>query len=273
MITKIIMGDGNNTNLGPQAMFQCRSGECVSVVAMCRGYSLCRDRSDLEECNKNLRCVTNTWSTYTIEKLDSGHHYCQYHETDNDGEFDNIGRKDEVSLNITSLGQTIQYWQWQLDILYKDEKCGSNSLRCGNDCVENYEWCRNDRRFKCGNQKDAISSTNEMLCGLPIWDPRDHRMTCDIYSCDWERNTQTSGLLLRNIKPPSPDAPIYEVPDNGTYQYETCAGEILKTAIGRRCSGKIQHCYYPWYNVLYTFNIKGGLMTNCLLITPPHKFL
>ena len=37
------------------------------------------------------------------------------------------------------------------------------------------------------------------------------------------------------------------------------------TAAGKRCLGKQQHCYYPWYSELYTYreNNQGRLMTTC----------
>ena len=77
-----------NMTLGPHSMFQCENGDkCVRVSAMCRGYTLCSDKSDLKECDTNLKCTTNTWSSSTPHSLGSGHHYCQYHETDNDGKY------------------------------------------------------------------------------------------------------------------------------------------------------------------------------------------
>ena len=101
-----------NKTLGPHAMFQCDNREeCVRVSAMCRGYALCSDKSDLKECDSNLKCITNTWSTSTLHSLGSGHHYCQYHETDNDGKYDNIGRKDEDTLDVTSDELIIDYNQ------------------------------------------------------------------------------------------------------------------------------------------------------------------
>ena len=104
-----------NMTLGPRAMFQCDNGEeCVRVSAMCRGYALCTDKSDLKECDSNLKCVTNTWSTSTLHSLGSGHHYCQYHETDNDGKYDDIGRKDEKTLDVTSNELVIDYSKLEL---------------------------------------------------------------------------------------------------------------------------------------------------------------
>ena len=137
--------DGYNKSLGPQAMFKCaNSEECVRVSAMCRGYALCSDGSDIQECNKNLRCVTNIWSNYTLHSLESGHHYCQYHETDDDGKFDVIGRKDETSFNIANFNISMIF----------DNQTGSKvcdvlanyttALTCGSKCIQNYEWCRAD---------------------------------------------------------------------------------------------------------------------------------
>ena len=277
--------DSYNKTLGPQAMFRCASGDqCVRVSSMCRGYSLCNDKSDLEQCNENLKCATNSWSNSTPHWLASGHHYCQYHDTDNDGKFDDIGRNDETNFDVNfAFGITLE----------NIGECNSTkgltaAFSCGKECIQNYEWCRNDRSFKCGNNKNSISSNNRKLCGLPTWS----EVSCDIFNNNWGQERGSSGLLFRGLPAPIPDRYEWRNEEKFEIEYETvceqeCSDcpkickqvarqvshsisrevlikeEEVLTAHGLRCSGKKQHCYYPWYNVLYTFDRKGALMTNC----------
>ena len=153
-------GESDNKTLGPQAKFQCGE-ECVSADTMCRGYSLCSDKSDVRACDESLKCVTNTWSYSSLHSLPSGHHYCQYHETDNDGKFDNIGRKDEKSFDITTQEVMIDY----TGLKYCQQSNAFYGLTCGDICVENYEWCRSDRSFTCTNTSgDDFTSNNPKLC-------------------------------------------------------------------------------------------------------------
>ena len=87
--------DYRHPPLGLLSQYKCGSGECVDVISMCQGYSLCSDGSDTEECIEGLKCRYSTGGN-TVERLPTGHHYCHYHILDNDGEYDTIGRTDEV---------------------------------------------------------------------------------------------------------------------------------------------------------------------------------
>ena len=239
-----------NMTLGPRAMFQCDNGEeCVRVSAMCQGYALCSDKSDLKECDSNLKCVTNTWSTSTLHSLGSGHHYCQYHETDNDGKYDNIGRKDEDTLDVTSNELVID--ANELKECYYDNRLPG--LTCGENCVENYEWCRPDRSFACTNNQEEFSLTNSRICGnFTFWE----EISCFIAVTSSFENLRYSFLKIRYVPP---YYPYY--PPNATIP------KVLNwwLAAGKRCLGKMQHCYYPWYSVLYSYNEdnQGRLPSTC----------
>ena len=251
-----------NKTIGPQAKFQC-GDECVGVDTMCRGYSLCSDKSDVRACDVSLKCVSNNWSYSTLHSLASGHHYCQYHETDNDGKFDNIGRKDETSFDVTTQEVMIDY----TSLRYCPKANLVYGLTCGDTCVENYEWCRDDRSFTCTNTSgDDFTSNNPQLCGnFTLWS----NYSCAIVTPYWQESGK-SGVLLRNL----PVNPGYGYgygygyvgyagyPYSGTgYNY----GENIytQTTYHNRCRGTNQHCYYPWYAVLDSFQREGELMVNC----------
>ena len=267
-----------NRTLGPQAMFQCDNGkECVRVSAMCQGYALCSDESDLKECDSNLKCTTNTWSTSTIHSLGSGHHYCQYHETDNDGKYDNIGRKDEDTLDVTFDELVIDYnneleeCRNHISEYYEEYNVSSKSWishlinvkrspgkTCGETCVENYEWCRTDRGFTCTTNQTEYSANNPKICGnFSLWS----EVSCSIISLYWKDKTE---LPLRGLLVPLPPEPAADCggPCGGSPPFPV---RNWTTAAGKRCLGKQQHCYYPWYSELYTYreNNQGRLMTTC----------
>ena len=248
-------------------MFQCENGEaCVRVSAMCWGYALCSDKSDLKECDSNLKCVTNTWSTNTLHSLESGHHYCQYHETDNDGKYDNIGRKDEDTLDVTSDQLVIDYNELEQcngDGSKTDKIqeffCGGPCVvipgrYCGGTCVENYEWCRTDRSFKCSTliNQPKFSSNNPKICGnFSFWS----EVSCEIITIFWDK--PSDWLHLRGLPAPYPTMP----PDQAYVDYPS----MMTAAAGKRCISTLQHCYYPWYTVLYTYhdNNQGRLKKTC----------
>ena len=78
---------------GLRATYQCENGDCVLMREMCNGYAACQDESDLKECDDDLQCIS-TNGGYEITSY-QGHYTCSYINAENDGEYDNIHRKDE----------------------------------------------------------------------------------------------------------------------------------------------------------------------------------
>ena len=95
----------------PQSRYECESGECVPARKLCKGAALCTDRSDVKECGEQLKCVKLYEETEYNKTSFNGHFDCYYKDTDNDGEFDNIHRRDEpiikqdfrTSIDLTEL--------------------------------------------------------------------------------------------------------------------------------------------------------------------------
>ena len=89
--------DMNKTELDYKSHYECETGECVPARNLCKGAALCQDRSDVRECGDQLKCVQRHEETDTeyIKTSFNGHFDCYKIDADNDGEFDNIHRRDE----------------------------------------------------------------------------------------------------------------------------------------------------------------------------------
>ena len=94
--------------------FLCDDGQCVSEWNMCRvGYSLCDDKSDLNQCTDNVQCNNTLPNTkHTIQSAYS-HTECQYKIFENNGVYDNIGRGDEKDLTRLVQSSPVNYTELQ----------------------------------------------------------------------------------------------------------------------------------------------------------------
>ena len=96
--------------IGGDSQFRCGNTSCVPVFKMCRGYSMCEDRSDIRACDETLTCVwgRGVGDRYYTDKshMKAGpssnkHFYCNYGELRNDGQYNTITREDETDLDIS----------------------------------------------------------------------------------------------------------------------------------------------------------------------------
>ena len=195
--------------IGKHSQFRCGNNSCVPVWKMCRGYSMCEDRSDVRACNETLTCVPYRGKDTDRRQLEAGlsnnHFYCNYEEVRNNGEYNTITRLDETNLDIGSQKVRIDFTSitpcW-----YKVVKPG---LMCGKKCVKIHHWCREDKSDSCDVPGGNFTTNNRALCGnTTFWINK----TCDKF---------------------------YGKGDN--------LGSGRKAALGLRCTGEAQQCAYPWY--------------------------
>ena len=195
--------------MGLRARYKCGSEHCVLVHNMCRGYSLCSDGSDTEECSKGLKCHWQPQGTggHSVEKLPSGHHFCHYYADDNNGIYDTIGRFDE-EVSVSEQQSNVDY----NSLVPCRDQYNTTGLQCGHECWPHYFWCRVDGSFICStnnmqdNTTTSFSNSDPMLCGnFTFWS-----------------------------KPEN----------NCTHFFED---GVTISGHGERCTGTRQHCYWPWY--------------------------
>ena len=204
---------------GRWSQYRCGTdwGRCMWVSRfMCRGYSVCLDSRDVRECDEDLKCVQGYRPSkgVLVSDLTGSHYYCDYEQLHNDGQYDTITREDETDLNILSRKVHINYTSIT--------ECTNNAesgLMCGEECVANRNWCRENALSSCG--KYNFTTTNKQLCAnTRFWAGK----TCNRF--------YTSGR---------------------------------KAAEGRRCTGAMQHCVYPWYtSSIYAYEVQevlGGYKT------------
>ena len=128
------------------------------------------------------------------------HFYCNYGELRNDGQYNTITREDEKDLDITRNKVRIDFSSVLTPCKYKGYQPG---FLCGDRCVVNYYWCRDDSSLSCDVPGAQFTTNNRALCSnSTVWINK----TCDRF---------------------------YRSGD--------------KASLGRRCSGEVQQCIYPWY--------------------------
>ena len=157
--------DRDTTQLGSAAHYKCNSGDqCVWVQEMCQGNALCEDKSDVAACNSSLTCVHNPggFKRYSLNStIAPGHHYCEYKSQENDGSYDSLGREDETNLDVVDKQTKIDYSKLE-DCTTDDNNYGT---MCGEKCLWNSAWCRDDTVISCGYGKYKFSTNDKTLCG------------------------------------------------------------------------------------------------------------
>ena len=94
--------------VGFRSHYHCGEHQCVQAQLMCQGYPMCLNSRDVSECDGNLSCGLNPKGVL-VSDLSSGHYYCDYGNSHNDGEYQTITREDETDLNIISRKGQINY--------------------------------------------------------------------------------------------------------------------------------------------------------------------
>ena len=218
--------------LGTRSRYQCKSGQCVSIRRLCRdGYAACHDKSDLAECDEGVQCMYSLGESYTRALTSHYPHVeCQYKLLDNDGIYDNIGRGDEM--NLTSLVRTSPVNYTEVEEC-RDED-GNPGVRCGAKCHPSPMWCTgtfgtfSSHGGSCTTNTTQFSTADHALCGnTTFW----KNVSCTFY-----------------IRPGSGE-------------------EVEVYGYGKRCSARVQHCYYPWYTTNHqdfgSKSIELGLEIQC----------
>ena len=206
--------------IGPFSKFRCGNTSCVPAWKMCRGYSMCEDRSDIRACDETLTCAAWRGRGDATERIFTGksqmkavlsnnHFYCNYGESRNDGQYNTITREDETDLDISKQKVKIDF----SSVLTPCKYYGKEGFLCGDLCVPNDDWCRDDRSASCDVTGGQFTTNNRALCSnSTVW----INQTCDRF-------------------------------------YED--GDLA--SLGRRCSGEVQQCIFPWYlsvNSVYEVN-------------------
>ena len=141
--------------------FACRSGdECVSKTFCQGGKPQCQDRSDLEFCNIHNKGVCDSESKYTIEcpTTSSSEYQECYIPTSNYFQYNCITRSDITA--VTEEFVSIEPCNVTGTVL--GDRRG---LKCGDGCIRNNQWCRNDQTYSCKGNTSHFSSVNSILCG------------------------------------------------------------------------------------------------------------
>ena len=221
----------NTSSLSISSMYRCDNGDCVPAWSMCRGYSMCGDKSDLRACNPELTCVAyndSTVSTITSDLVD-GHSFCVQINERNDGTYDAVTREDEDNLDIVSTSASLNYT--------KLGHCNDSydpGVKCGSRCMPTYGWCKLGISDQCDDGDQSITTNNPQLCqNKTFWS----KVSCNVH-----------------------------YPNSGNYD-ATVVGDIA--SYGKRCSGSKQHCIYPWYtthNKYYEAGLQNSWMKTCNLI-------
>ena len=161
--------------IGFDSQFRCDNTSCVPVWKMCRGYSMCEDRSDIRACDDTLTCV---WRRGYKDKrqmeadLSNNHFYCNYGESRNEGQYDTITRLDEISLDIGKQKVSIDF----SSLVTPCDDGVTRGSWCGDVCWPNYNWCREDRSLSCDVSGVQFTTNNRALCSNPtVW----INQTCD----------------------------------------------------------------------------------------------
>ena len=201
--------------IGKYSHFHCGdTNTCVPVYKMCRGYSMCEDRSDVSACNETLTCVARRGAGVGVEQetnrtqmergLSNNHFYCNYEDFINDGKYNTITREDETDLDIRRQKVRIDFNTSLIPCQY--EGGDRPGFRCRDKCWPNYLWCVGDDSYSCNDTEGQFTTNNRALCGnTTVWTNK---------SCD-------------------------------TFYYD--GSNKAKATLGLRCTGVAQHCYYPWY--------------------------
>ena len=175
--------------LGFDSHYRC--GEvCVIAHRMCRGYSLCRDNSDVTICDKDMKCVKQlgeeTDKSYLETDLSDQHFFCNYEFLRNEGEYNTISRKDETNLDILTKKVMIDY-NTILECKNWDKFPG---FMCGETCYVNYAWCREDLNEGCKTSEEEFSTSNKRLCtNTTFWE----NQICDFILEDGDILHKVSG--------------------------------------------------------------------------------
>ena len=189
--------------IGYDSWFQCGNNSCVPVWKMCRGYSMCEDRSDVRACDETLTCAAGRgeegWSQMEAG-LSNKHFYCKYGDLINDGQYNTITREDETDPDITENKVRIDFSSVVTPCKWRGYQPGFES---GGLCWPNFNWCLGDWSYSFDVSGAQFTTNNRALCSNPtVWINK----TCDDFYIDGD-----------------------------------------KRSLGRRCSGEVQHCIYPWY--------------------------
>ena len=197
----------SSENIGKYSHFHCGNNSCVPAWNMCRGYSMCEDRSDVSICGESLKCLPwrdrqkgQTDRRQMETGLSNNHSFCNYGDLTNDGQYNTITREDETNLDM---GRQ----KLKIDISSSLTPCpyynGIPGLKCGKLCVPNYKWCRDDISDSCAFPEGNFRTNNRAICGnRTVWTNK----ACDVF--------YSGGR---------------------------------KASLGRRCTGDVQQCSYPWY--------------------------
>ena len=193
--------------IGFDSQFRCGNTACVPVWLMCRGYSMCEDKSDVRACDEKLTCVVDRGPSdkRNMEAgISSNHFYCDYEKYKNDGIYNTITRKDEDRLDIGEQKVNIDFSSLVIEC---PDRHGDTWFKCGGDCRPNYAWCRKDVSHECNatgiHGSQPFTTNNRALCSnATVWINK----TCELFNENRELASE-----------------------------------------GRRCTGEAQQCYFPWY--------------------------
>ena len=153
-----------SASVGYRSRYRCGDSQCVRAQTMCQGYPQCPDSRDVSKCDANLRCRLSPAYSHSkgvlVSDLSGGHHYCDYDNFHNDGQYDTITREDETDLNI--LSRKVQINFTSITECNTAGQFNQPGLMCGELCIKHRYWCLEDNPSSCG--KYNFSTNNKQLC-------------------------------------------------------------------------------------------------------------
>ena len=203
--------------IGQRAGYLCEDQErCMDVSDLCKGYSCGPDL--VGECDDSLQCIDsqfNTNRTLLVTPSIHGHYHCKRADLYlNNGEYDYVDRSDETRL--TTVKDT------RRDLPYfppcnKTDAPHNPGILCQNP-----------------NQAHIDEFGEEECTESHFWCHVDQAETCLCGALEaqysmHDRRLCSNPTLWRHI----------------SCDLRHGDGEVV--GHGRRCTGAMQHCYYPWY--------------------------
>ena len=212
---------------------------------VCEGLLFCADRSDLRHCNINNIVCQEGFTQCPVDAIEGNNQHGQCYPLDSsEYEFDCLSRRDPATESVDSgSSDTVNYGSITPCTTENGRKYSmdNDGLWCGNQCLEKFNWCREDIDTVCTVGDSTFSADNSELCNNHTF---------------WDENT----IFTRN---PANERHIFANKKHDCSLYQ----DGILVASGKRCGGQQHHCFYGPYQRSYYDSIEDDkqeeLLTSC----------
>ena len=211
----------NTSALSTRSMYQCDNGDCRTASTICRGYARCRDKSDLRACNSELTCVSINGVGHVSKVSTINSDLVDGHSLCLYSKDRNEGQYDSITREDEDNLDIVSTSRVSLDYT-KLEHCNDSQGNPG---------------IMCGSRTGC--APNYFWCKFGA--------SSQCHAGDQVLTTDHPGLCRNST--------FWRDVSCTLHFYD---GEIV--ARGLRCTGAMQHCYYPWYVTSNNFYEAGFIM-------------